>query len=258
MRGYLWEDLSNDVSDEFARLSAKPARSKGGGSFKNEFIVDVFERMSEPAAYTDRHTAFVIKEQRMLMSSERYVARQATGDEWLGKLAAAQRMAARKRYAEILKEKKIEAIGRPRGGALVTPRLEEKRAKDRARQERRAMRERLPDLREGVTWNFTIHTREKETVEGHLTTGLYADGRVGEIFVKMDKEGSAGAWIDMWAISASMLLQNGVPLETICKKFLGMRFDPAGGTESKDVPRCTSVVDLVSRYLLFRYCKETT
>ncbi len=118
------------------------------------------------------------------------------------------------------------------------------------------MRERMPGERKGVIWHFTIHTRDATEVDGYLTTGLYADGRVGEIFVKMGKTGDHSGWINAWSKAFSMLLQLGVPLEVLCNKFKGEHFDPAGATECKDVPRCTSVTDLVSRYLLFKYGKK--
>jgi ribonucleoside-diphosphate reductase alpha chain len=119
-----------------------------------------------------------------------------------------------------------------------------------------AVREKLLDLREGTTWHFMIHTRDGTTVKGYVQTGLYPDGRLGEVFVKMGKQGDEGAWIDQWAIAFSLLLQLGLSLEETCRKFTNSQFDPAGATNSADVPRCTSLVDLVCRWLLAKYGKK--
>ena len=94
------------------------------------------------------------------------------------------------------------------------------------------MRERLPDERPGFTHRFAInakHPNKDEIVKykGYVTVGLYSDGRVGELFVKMDKQGSqTSGWADCWAVAVSTLLQSGTSLESICRKFKGVKFEP--------------------------------
>lgn len=119
-------------------------------------------------------------------------------------------------------------------------------------------RERLPDERAGITHKFTIADRgdrgEIEVVKGYLTVGHYPDGRVGEIFVKMDKQGSqVSGFADAFAICFSMLLQAGVPLEELCRKFRGASFPPAGRTSNPNIRQCRSPVDYVARYLEGKY-----
>ena len=116
------------------------------------------------------------------------------------------------------------------------------------------MRKRLPDERSGVTHKFRIVG--DAGAKGYVTVGLYDDGSVGEIFVKMDKQGSQlSGWADCWAIAVSMLLQNGVPLNEICRKFKGVKFEPSGVTDSQDpdLRFAGSPVDYISRYLERRF-----
>jgi ribonucleoside-diphosphate reductase alpha chain len=121
-------------------------------------------------------------------------------------------------------------------------------------------RERLPDVRAGKTHHFCIITRTLdgegvEEIDGYLTVGLYGDGRVGELFLKAGKAGEFLAALDAWAICASVALQSGVPLEALCRKFVGQRFWPFGATTNPEIPRCTSVLDYASRWLLAKYSK---
>lgn len=119
-------------------------------------------------------------------------------------------------------------------------------------------RERLPDERLGTTHRFVIHSVDENgqpyDYKGYLTIGLYPDGRVGEIFLKMDKVGSTlSGMLDSFAIAVSMLLQSGTPLEDIIKKFKGTRFAPEGRTDTKREDGgyvvATSPVDYVCRWL---------
>lgn len=112
-----------------------------------------------------------------------------------------------------------------------------------------ARRERLPDTRESVTHKFEIQGHE-----GYVTVGLYPDGRPGEIFVKMAKEGSTMAgWADLWATMVSISLQNRVPLAAICEKFKHVRFEPSGFTKNPEIPICTSVADYIAKWLERRF-----
>jgi hypothetical protein len=136
---------------------------------------------------------------------------------------------------------------------------------------RRAVQEKLPKERAGLTHHFEIYSKMPKTpgeiedrfewVDGYLTVNVYPEdderkrlrGRVGEIFIKVGKEGDEKALLDQWAICFSVALQYGAPFEELCRKFLGTKFEPAGATKHKDIPRCTSVVDYVARFLLLRY-----
>ena len=119
-------------------------------------------------------------------------------------------------------------------------------------------RRKLPNEREALTHKFTIlaknpDTGEPENVKGYLTVGLYEDGSVGEIFVKMAKQGSnVSGFVDAWAISISMLLQLGVPLDVIVHRFENMRFEPSGRIEGQSV-LALSPIDYVCGYLRQRF-----
>lgn len=126
----------------------------------------------------------------------------------------------------------------------------------------RSPREKLPDDRDGMTHHFTIIVPNEDggggthEVDGYIQTGLYEDGRVGEVFVKVGKAGSTFAAIDQWAIAFSFALQHGADLETLCRKFVGARFEPFGATRSKDIPRCSSLIDYSVRWLLHKYGRK--
>ena len=106
-------------------------------------------------------------------------------------------------------------------------------------------RERLPDTRQSVTHKFTIAGHE-----GYLCVGLYPDGRPGEVFITMAKEGSTiGGIMDSFGTALSIALQYGVPLEVIVNKFSHTRFEPMGHTSNKDIRIAKSVVDYIARWL---------
>lgn len=118
------------------------------------------------------------------------------------------------------------------------------------------MRERLPDLREGKTLSFEIQTIKDDklvTVKGYLTTGVYPDGRLGEIFVRIGKPGSSDGMFDQWAIAFSVALQLGADLDNLCQKFVHTNFEPAGATNVPGIRRCSSIPDLICRWLLRHY-----
>ena len=90
------------------------------------------------------------------------------------------------------------------------------------------LRRRLPDTRTAMTHKFEIAGHE-----GYLTVGLFEDGRPGELFVTMAKEGSTiGGLMDSIGALTSMALQYGVPLEALVKKFAHQRFEPSGDRKS--------------------------
>jgi ribonucleoside-diphosphate reductase alpha chain len=116
-------------------------------------------------------------------------------------------------------------------------------AVDKVVVEARPVRKRLPKKRPSETVSFTVGG-----AEGYLTAGSYPDDGLGEIFVKMSKQGSTLAGVmDAFSMAISIALQYGVPLETYVSKFVNMRFEPAGMTDDPDVRMATSVVDYLFR-----------
>jgi ribonucleoside-diphosphate reductase alpha chain len=110
-------------------------------------------------------------------------------------------------------------------------------------------RERLPETRRSLTHKFSIAGHE-----GYIIVGFYDDGRPGELFINMAKEGSTiGGLMDTIGVLTSLALQYGVPLDTLVRKFEHSRFDPAGFTKNPDIPFAKSVVDYVFRWLGIHY-----
>lgn len=108
-----------------------------------------------------------------------------------------------------------------------------------------ASRQTLPATRESLTHKFAIARHE-----GYLTIGLYPDGRPGEIFIKMAKEGSTiSGMCQAFCRAFSIALQYGLTIEDAVVRFKGMRFEPMGPTNNPDVPEASSIVDYVARYL---------
>ncbi len=106
-------------------------------------------------------------------------------------------------------------------------------------------RERLPDTRHSMTHKFDIQGHE-----GYLTVGFYEDGRPGEVFVTMAKEGSTvGGLMDVVGTLVSMGLQYGVPLDVFVNKFAHSRFEPSGFTRNPDIPIAKSITDYIFRWL---------
>jgi len=119
-------------------------------------------------------------------------------------------------------------------------------------QERRAVRVKLPDERSSVTHKFSIAGHE-----GYLTVGLYENGKPGEIFLRMAKEGSTiSGLMDTIATMTSITLQYGVPLKTLVDKFSHTRFEPAGFTNNREIPIAKSITDYIFRYLGNRFIRE--
>ncbi|MFX4294584.1 vitamin B12-dependent ribonucleotide reductase [Streptomyces bohaiensis] len=111
--------------------------------------------------------------------------------------------------------------------------------------EYRPIRRRLPKGRPGITTSFTVGG-----AEGYMTANSYPDDGLGEVFLKMSKQGSTLAgMMDAFSIAVSVGLQYGVPLETYVSKFTNMRFEPAGMTDDPDVRMAQSIVDYIFRRL---------
>ena len=106
-------------------------------------------------------------------------------------------------------------------------------------------RERLPHTRRSLTHKFDIQGHE-----GYINVGFYPDGRPGELFITMAKEGSTiGGLMDVLGTAISIGLQYGVPLEVFVNKFAHSRFEPAGFTKNPDIPIAKSIADYIFRWL---------
>jgi ribonucleoside-diphosphate reductase alpha chain len=111
------------------------------------------------------------------------------------------------------------------------------------------VREKLPRSRTSRTFEFRV-----ADCKGFVNVGEYADGRPGEIFMKVSKQGSTLAGImDAFAISISYGLQYGVPLRAYVETFTNMRFEPAGMTDDPDIRFATSILDYIFRRLAVDY-----
>ena len=113
----------------------------------------------------------------------------------------------------------------------------------------RPKRERLPKSRTGRTTSFSV-----SGAEGYMTSGAYEDGRLGEVFLKLGKQGSTLAGVmDAFSIAVSIGLQYGVPLESFVQKFTNLKFEPAGMTDDPDVRIAQSFMDYIFRRLALDY-----
>jgi ribonucleoside-diphosphate reductase alpha chain len=111
------------------------------------------------------------------------------------------------------------------------------------------VRERLPRRRKSMTFKFRV-----ADCEGYVTVGEYDDGRPGEVFMQVSKQGSTLAGImDAFAVAVSLGLQHGVPLATFVKKYTNMRFEPAGMTDDRELRIASSLVDYIFRRLAVDY-----
>jgi ribonucleoside-diphosphate reductase alpha chain len=111
------------------------------------------------------------------------------------------------------------------------------------------VRQKLPKMRAAKTFSFRV-----ADCHGYVTVGEYDDGRPGEMFLQVAKQGSTLAGImDAFAISVSHGLQYGVPLEAFVEMFTNMRFEPAGMTDDPDLRFASSLVDYIFRRLAVAY-----
>jgi ribonucleoside-diphosphate reductase alpha chain len=133
-------------------------------------------------------------------------------------------------------EKKAEAAAQPVEAESAEPEL-------------RPARRKLPDERQAITHKFSIAGHE-----GYITVGMYEDGKPGEIFLVMAKEGSTiSGLMDAFATSISMALQYGVPLEALVEKFSHVRFEPSGFTKNPEIPYAKSITDYIFRWLASKF-----
>ena len=144
----------------------------------------------------------------------------------------------------------LKALAIYRDGSKQSQPLSTSTESEKAEQEtvevvRGPLRERLPDTRQSLTHKFSVGSHE-----GYINVGLYPDGRPGELFITMAKEGSTvGGLMDCFGTAVSMSLQYGVPLEVLVNKFSHARFEPMGHTSNKDIRIAKSVVDYIFRWL---------
>jgi ribonucleoside-diphosphate reductase alpha chain len=118
----------------------------------------------------------------------------------------------------------------------------------------RPVRTRLPKRRPSQTVSFSV-----AGAEGYMTAGSYPDDGLGEVFLKLGKQGSTLAGVmDAFSIAISIALQYGVPLETYVQKFTNMRFEPAGMTDDPDIRMAQSVMDYIFRRLALDYLPYET
>jgi hypothetical protein len=111
--------------------------------------------------------------------------------------------------------------------------------------EQRPVRKRLPKTRSATVTKFNV-----AGAEGYMTASRYPDDGVGEVFLKLGKQGSTLAGVmDAFSISISVGLQYGIPLDSYVAKFTNMRFEPAGMTDDPDVRIASSVMDYIFRRL---------
>jgi ribonucleoside-diphosphate reductase alpha chain len=136
---------------------------------------------------------------------------------------------------------------------VAQPLSANKRSREAAVDEAAApVRHRLPSTRPSTTFSFTVGE-----ADGYIIAGEYPDDGIGEIFLKVAKQGSTLSGImDAFAISVSLGLQYGVPLEAYVQKFVNMRFEPSGMTGDPDIRFASSLVDYIFRRLALAYLPE--
>jgi ribonucleotide reductase alpha subunit/intein/homing endonuclease len=114
-------------------------------------------------------------------------------------------------------------------------------------------RYKLPETCQAVRHKFVINNHE-----GYINVGKYEDGRPGELFTTMSKQGSTiSGLMDAFSIAVSLLLQHGVPLDYLVDKFAFTRFEPSGWTPNKDIPNARSPVDYIFRWMSQQFDHES-
>ncbi len=139
-------------------------------------------------------------------------------------------------------------VGQPLSDAKAKPAASEAPASSTA-VEYRPTRHRMPKRRTSQTTSFSVGG-----AEGYMTAGSYEDGSLGEVFLKLGKQGSTLAGVmDAFSIAISIAVQYGVPLEAYVAKFTNMRFEPAGLTDDPDIRMAQSMMDYIFRRLALDY-----
>ncbi|HEY4521767.1 MAG TPA: vitamin B12-dependent ribonucleotide reductase [Candidatus Paceibacterota bacterium] len=113
-------------------------------------------------------------------------------------------------------------------------------------------RRKLPADVKSIRHKFSIAGHE-----GYIHCGLYEDGSLGEVFIRVAKEGSTTAGLfDAIGILMSVSLQSGVPVKTIIQKFIHSRFEPMGYTENKDILTAKSITDYIAKFLALKFLSK--
>jgi len=121
--------------------------------------------------------------------------------------------------------------------------------KKEEKEEFKPVRHRLPNERLAITHKFSVGGHE-----GYVTVGMYDDGKPGEVFIVMSKEGSTiSGLMDGFATAISMALQYGVPLKVLVNKFTHTRFEPSGFTGNRNIPMAKSVLDYIFRWMAIKF-----
>nr|WP_300149061.1 vitamin B12-dependent ribonucleotide reductase [Propionicimonas sp.] len=140
-------------------------------------------------------------------------------------------------------------VGQPLSDAKAKDEKATAKAEPEVRIEYRPRRKRLPKSRISRTTSFSV-----AGAEGYMTSGQYDDGALGEVFLKLGKQGSTLAGVmDAFSIAVSIGLQYGVPLEQFVQKFTNLKFEPAGMTDDPDVRMAQSIMDYIFRRLALDY-----
>jgi ribonucleoside-diphosphate reductase alpha chain len=146
----------------------------------------------------------------------------------------------------------VKSVALYRDGCKASQPYETAKGREAAGPARGVVRERLPDERKAVTHHFQVGGHD-----GYVTVGLYPDGRPGELFFRVTKEGSTvNGLMDSLGISMSMALQHGVPLRDLVRKLAHLRFEPAGATNNPKIRFAKSIPDYVARWLASEFLTE--
>ncbi len=115
-----------------------------------------------------------------------------------------------------------------------------------------AERRRLPSERQAIVHKFAI-----DNEEGFMTVGLFEDGTPGEIFIRLAKsDATISGLCDAIAITLSLGLQYGVPLEVYVAKFINQSFAPQGFTPNPNIPEVESILDYLGRWLAYHFLSD--
>jgi len=153
----------------------------------------------------------------------------------------------------------LKALAIYRNNSKVGQPLQDKKDSEKGAEvpvvvEHRPTRKRLPKKRPSETTSFSV-----AGAEGYMTASSYPDDGLGEVFIKMSKQGSTLAGVmDAFSVAISIALQYGVPLEAYVSKFVNMRFDPAGMTDDPDIRLSASVMDYLFRRLALDFLPYET
>jgi ribonucleoside-diphosphate reductase alpha chain len=146
----------------------------------------------------------------------------------------------------------LKSVALYRDGSKTIQPLSTKKDDKRIEKVNGYTRIKLPDERASITHKFSVAGHE-----GYLTVGLYEDGRPGETFIVIAKEGSTVSGLfNTIATLFSMCLQSGVPLKTLVRKFRGLKFEPAGVTSNKQIPMAKSFVDYMVTYIGHKFLSD--